>query len=68
MTITMTHPVTGKDNDMELDVTNEQLQAWENGTLIQDAMPNLTADEREFLITGLLPGEFERMFAKGEPA
>lgn len=68
MTITMTHPVTGKDNDMELDVTNEQLQAWENGTLIQEAMPNLTEDEREFLITGLLPGEFERMFAKGEPA
>ena len=68
MTITMTHPVTGKDNDMELDVTNEQLQAWETGTLIQEAMPNLTADEREFLITGLLPGEFERMFAKGEPA
>ena len=67
MTITMTHPVTGKDNDMELDVTNEQLQAWRTGTLIQDAMPKLTADEREFLITGLLPGEFERMFAKGEP-
>ena len=65
MTITMTHPVTGKDNDMELDVTNEQLQAWETGTLIQEAMPNLTADEREFLITGLLPGEFERMFAGG---
>tara|TARA_B100001094_G_scaffold120743_1_gene116439 strand:- start:12 stop:206 length:195 start_codon:yes stop_codon:yes gene_type:complete len=64
----MTHPVTGKDNDMELDVTNEQLQAWETGTLIQEAMPNLTADEREFLITGLLPGEFERMFAKGKPA
>jgi hypothetical protein len=68
MTITMTHPVTGKDNHMELDVTNEQLQAWETGTLIQDAMPNLTSDEREFLITGLLPGEFERMFAKREPA
>ena len=68
MTITMTHPVTGKDNDMELDVTDEQLRAWENGTLIQEAMPNLTADEREFLITGLLPGEFERIFAKGEPA
>lgn len=64
----MTHPITGKDNDMELDVTNEQLQAWKNGTLIQEAMPNLTEDEREFLITGLLPGEFERMFAKGEPA
>ena len=64
----MTHPVTGKDNDMELDVTDEQLRAWENGTLIQEAMPNLTADEREFLITGLLPGEFERIFAKGEPA
>jgi len=65
MTITMTHPVTGKDNDMELDVTNEQLHAWETGTLIQEAMPNLTADEREFLITGLLPGEFERLCAEG---
>jgi hypothetical protein len=61
----MAHPLTGEENDMELDVTFKQLQAWENGTLIQEAMPNLTDDEREFLISGLLPGEFECLWATG---
>lgn len=31
----------------------EQYKAWRSGTLIQDAFPNSTDDEREFLITGI---------------
>ena len=47
---------------MELDVTPEQLSDWQNGTLIQDAMPQLTPEEREFLITGFLPQEQDDIF------
>lgn len=47
---------------MELNVTFEQLAQWEGGKLIQDVMPQLTADEREFLISGAMPGEFEEIF------
>ena len=47
-----TSPVTGKDKTMAINATNEQYIAWIDGTLIQDAMPQLSADEREFIISG----------------
>jgi len=34
----------------------------QSGYLIQDAFPKLDADQREFLITGLLPEEWEEKF------
>jgi hypothetical protein len=39
---------------MDLPVTMEQINRWQlDGVLIQDAFPNLNADEREFLKTGI---------------
>ena len=32
----------------EIDVTCEQVKAWLTGDLIQDAMPNISAEERDF--------------------
>ena len=32
----------------EIDVTFEQVRAWLTGDLIQDAMPNISAEERDF--------------------
>lgn len=49
---------TGITNHMQLDVTQEQIDQWQGGALIQDAMPHLSADEREFLITGSTPKEW----------
>ena len=46
-------PITGVQNKKEIDVTEEQLKSWHEGTLIQDAMPDLTASEREFIMTGI---------------
>jgi len=61
--ITRTSPFSGEDNTMEINVTLEQLDAWHNGTaLIQDAFPWLTVDEREFIMTGLLPDEWDRLY------
>ena len=53
MQITRTNPFTGKTNTREIDVTEAQLEAWQGGELIQVAMPHLSADDREFIKTGI---------------
>lgn len=51
--------ITGHFHEMEIDVTPEQIKAWQNGALIQDAMPNVSAEEREFMMTGITPEEWD---------
>ena len=58
MLIERIHPFTGVVNIREIPVTPEQLEDWENGTLIQNAMPNLSASDREFIKTGLVDEDF----------
>ena len=65
MKITKISPVTGKDNTMDLPITQDQLTSWAAGVLIQDAMPNLTPDQREFLMTGCTPGDWNVLFGPG---
>jgi len=62
MLITKTSPFSGNTNVMEIDVTEEQIALWENGTLIQNAMPHLTPDEREFIKTGITSEEWDSAF------
>tara|TARA_R100000544_G_C2165109_1_gene29527 strand:+ start:78 stop:416 length:339 start_codon:yes stop_codon:yes gene_type:complete len=52
MLITRKSLITGQINTLEIDVSQCDIDAWEDGMLIQDAMPDLTADEREFIMTG----------------
>tara|TARA_R110002167_G_scaffold7022_14_gene33148 strand:- start:560 stop:751 length:192 start_codon:yes stop_codon:yes gene_type:complete len=59
ITITRRSPLTGKTNTMSLDISEGSLLAWKGGMLIQDAMPNLSADAREFVMTGITPYEWE---------
>ncbi len=58
MLIERKHPFSGVVSIKEIPVTQEQLNAWKSGTLIQDAMPTLTASEREFIKTGLVDEDF----------
>lgn len=51
--------ITGKTHEMELPVTNEQINAYEAGALLQDAFPNLAAPEREFIKSGITPDEWQ---------
>lgn len=54
MLITRTNPFTGKTNTRDLDVTEAQMIAYyEEGVLLQNAFPNLSADDREFIKTGI---------------
>lgn len=62
MRITKTSPFTGKENTRDIPVTPEQIAAWQSGVLIQNAMPNISADDREFLMTGITPEEWDDMF------
>ena len=41
----------------------EQLKNLEFGMSIQDAMPNLNPNEREFILTGVVQEEWEELFA-----
>lgn len=58
------NPLSGNVNVMDLDVTMEQIERWKNGELVQNVMPHLTADEREFLISGILPNEWDELFGE----
>ena len=48
---------TGTWRTLDLDVTKEEFENWQNGMHIQEAMPRLSEDEREFLMTGLIGEE-----------
>ena len=66
MKITKTSMISGKTNSMEIDVSFDQYQSWIDGELIQVAMPHLSADEREFIKTGITPSEWEENFGEEE--
>lgn len=52
----------GQINEMELPITEADLIRWQNGELIQDVFPHLTPDEREFLMNGVTPEEWNVVF------
>jgi len=60
--------ISGKTNTMELDISQEQLDRWESvdKQLIQVAFPNLSSSEREFLMTGITPTEWNDTFGEEE--
>jgi hypothetical protein len=51
--------LSGITRTKEFDVTDEQYNAWKCGALIQNVMPHLSFDEREFLISGTTAEEWE---------
>ena len=64
MKITRTSPITGVTHTLEVDCTPEQLAAWDGGTLIQDAMPDVEAPLREYIKSGITPQEWVETFGK----
>ena len=47
-------------------VNAQDKKRWMEGELIQDAMPYLSADEREVLISGVCGTCFDKMFGSEE--
>ena len=62
MLITRTSPISGATHSLEVNCTPEQLAAWEGGTLIQIAMPNIEAPLREYVKSGVTPEEWTATF------
>lgn len=54
--------ISGKFNSMELNVTKEQLDLHSQGKLVQEVFPQLNREEREFLISGITPKEWNQHF------
>ena len=48
---------------LSLEVIKERLS---EGKLIQEAFPELNVDQREFLLTGATPEEWEEIFGEAE--
>jgi len=65
-TYTFTGPcaVTGKS--ISVTVPAAGLFRYRQGARIQDAFPDLTRDQREFLITGLSPEGWKLIFGDGD--
>jgi len=59
MKITRQSLFTGKVRTLDLDIPKEGYEDWMAGELIQNALPDLSTDEREFLISGVTAEEWK---------
>ena len=66
MRFTRTSMFTGITRTRDLPVTQDQVTAWVNGAMIQDAFPNLSAGDREFIMTGVTDEEWDEAFGEDE--
>ena len=63
MKITRKSMITNKEHTLDINVSEEQLELYESGAVtLQDAFPHLSANEREFIKSGITPQEWEEMF------
>ena len=64
--VTRQSVITKKINTMELPITQEHLDLYETvgDMLIQDAFPNLDKEQREFLLSGITPQEWNDTFGE----
>tara|TARA_Y100000310_G_C20181112_1_gene578174 strand:+ start:122 stop:364 length:243 start_codon:yes stop_codon:yes gene_type:complete len=60
MILTRKSSLTNKVNSMELNITRKQLNEWEGGESARDTFPNLTIDERLFIISGITTEEWSK--------
>ena len=67
MIITKKSMFSGEWNTMDIPVTQSQIDDWESGTLIQDAMPNISPEEREFIMSGTMPESWKKHIKKKKP-
>lgn len=69
ITVYKTSIISGVENSMELDITIEQLDHFENrhtrGGYVQTIFPNLSKQEREFLLTGMSLNEQSKFYGDG---
>lgn len=63
MLITKVSLFSGKENTLDINITEDQLQEYlSSDKYIQNVLPHLSAEHREFLMTGITPQEWNKMF------
>lgn len=62
MKVTVKSKISGKFHTRDLPITKDQIDRWNAGELIQDVMPELSASDREFLISGSTDKEWKDTF------
>lgn len=62
MLITRTSQVSGVQRTLDINITAKQLMAWKLGAKIQDVMPHISSNEREFILTGITEEEWCELF------
>lgn len=57
--------ISGVENIRDIPVNPEDMLAWEAGVgNIQDLMPYLNDDDREFILSGITPEEWDNAFSE----
>ena len=64
--ITRRSELTGVEHVRKINVSSRQIELWQGGALIQDVMPDLSDEDREFLMTGITPEEWAAHFGEEE--
>jgi hypothetical protein len=62
MIITKKSQITGIEHKMDIPMTEKQFIEWfelANPRLVQDIFPELSAEQREFLVSGITPEEWD---------
>ena len=63
-TLLITKPCSYCERIQKVAVPESGFKAWKSGTRIQDALPGLTVDEREILLSGICPESWDANFSE----
>lgn len=63
-TLLITKPCPYCERIQKVAVPESGFKAWKSGTRIQDALPGLTADDREILLSGICPECWDANFSE----
>lgn len=59
--------ISGKVRTRDIPVNPDDMAAWEAGLgNIQDLMPYLNDNDREFILSGITPGEWDTLYQEDE--
>lgn len=64
MIVVRESPFDGKVRSLNLDITEGQIEQVKSGEKICNVLSHLTADEREFFMTGLTSDQWEFIFSE----
>ena len=62
MQITRKSILTSIERTQEINCTQKEYDSWLGGALAQEAFPNLSDDDREFIMTGITSQEWNELF------